>query len=214
MSFENSYMPVSKQLDVDAAFQRKLQYNFVQNQLEINKNQIMLDQRQNFESQMQEVRLRYKTFLDMLSYTIYEDNEGKIICAITDPTNEKITARPILNVIRYQSVIYYSYQPVLHYVMNISWEGGINGHVCFNNAKDGISPQVFLKSLKMRGVLFLVSGRTEKKVAEALLAYSYQNAKIIELPFFRGWNFMGNGRWQFADQNALILMEVEQNAVG
>ena len=89
----------------------------------------------------------------------------------------------------------------------------MNSSVYFKNAENGISPQIFLKNMKARGVLFLVSGRTEKKAAEALLAYSYQNAETIELPYYRGWNYMSKGNWRFADEKELIMEGMEKNAI-
>ncbi len=210
----DTYVPTSGQLDMMASYQAKLQYEFCKNQLQIGKQQMMLDQRRAFEIQMQEVKLQYKTFLDLLSYSIYEDCQDRLIFAITNPSNGKITAKPLLNVTKYQSVIYCSsYQATQHFVLGIRWKGNTQENVYFKNAKQGISPQLFLKNVKARGVLFLVSGRTEKKAAEALLAYSYQNAETIELPYYRGWNYMSKGNWHFADEKELIMERVEKDAI-
>lgn len=209
----NTCIPAPNQLDLVASYQAKLQYDFFKNQLDLNRNQMMLEQRKAYETEIQKVKIQYRTFLDMLSYSICEDSQGNMIFAITDPSNGKIAAKPLLNVCKFQSVLYFAYQPELHFVLGINWEGSMNGTVYFKKANQGISPQNFLKNLKARGVLFLVSGRTEKKAAEALLAYSFQHAETVELPYFRGWNFMSEGSWHFADERALIMKEIEKNAV-
>lgn len=206
-------IPAPSQLDLVASYQAKLQYEVLKNQVDINKNQMMLEQRKAFETEIQEIKIRYRTFLDMLSYSICEDSQGNVIFAITDPSNGKIAAKPLLNVRRFRSVLYCAYQPELHFVLGINWEGSMNGTVYFKKANQGISPQNFLKNLKARGVLFLVSGRTEKKAVEALLAYSFQHAETVELPCYHGWNFMSEGSWHFANERALIMKEIEKNAV-
>lgn len=209
----NPYTSAPSQLDMMASYQAKLQYEVCKNQLQIDKQQMMLDQRRAFETQMQEVKQQYRAYLDLLSFSIYADTQGKLIFSISDSTDATIAAKPLLNVTSYQSKIYFSGWPEKRYVLEISWEGGKNSSVYFKNAENGISPQIFLKNMKARGVLFLLSGRTEKKAAEALLAYSFQCAETIELPYYRGWNFMSKGRWHFADEKELIMKEVGENAV-
>lgn len=209
----DTYVPTSGQLDIMASYQAKLQYEFCKNQLQIGKQQIMLDQRRAFETQIQEVKQQYRAYLDLLSFSIYADTQGRLIFSISDSADGTIAAKPLLNVTSYQSKIYFSRCPEKRYVLEISWEGGMNSSVYFKNAENGISPQIFLKNMKARGVLFLVSGRTEKKAAEALLAHSYQYAESIELPYYRGWNFMSEGNWHFADDKELLLERVEKNAI-
>lgn len=49
-------------LDVSEQLDRKLQYDCMKMQMQLYKNQIVLEQKSNFEAQMLDLRLQYKTF--------------------------------------------------------------------------------------------------------------------------------------------------------
>lgn len=95
--------------------------------------------------------------------------------------------------------------------IRMPWEG-CREPIYFENTAEGVPGQKFLKKLRAKGILFRVSKRNEREVADALLAYSLNTQEEYEIPFFRGWNVMGNGRWHFAKDDEITMEEIINNA--
>lgn len=201
-----------KQTDLWANCQGKLNYELGKAQLELWKNQALKQQRYELEAALQDLKLRYQNYLELLSCTVFQDCYGRLVYAITDKDGGNIASKPLLNVSGFKAVRYYSCYPELRAFLRISWQDCERGGIYFRETPERISPQHFLKCLKSSGIMFLVSGRTERKAADALLAYAISTAEQKEIPFFRGWNLMSDGRWHFAHDNELTIREVEEHA--
>lgn len=189
--------------------QENMNYAYARTQLDLEKQQLSLAQRLEFEEKKKQQQIFYNSYMQLMCSTVYANSDGQLVYSISDSEGKNIRSKLLLNVRDYESTLYLSYFPVMHTVLEITWEGRLNQNsVCFLYEKEGISPDTFLKRLKSHGVLFLVSGRTEKEAAKALLAYSIENAEELELPFAYGWNMGGNGVWHFVMEDELTMQEV------
>ena len=202
------------QMDVWGAYQGKIFYEMKKRELDMEKNYIMQQQKVKMEEDLCELRVRYKCFMSMISSTVYRDSNGNIIYAITAPDGKKINAKVLLNVKKFRSRILVTYYPQARMVLDVWWGEGGESHVYFSYGKDGISPNVFLKTLKAKGVLLLVSGRTEHQAANALLAFTFNDAEVEEIPLAYGWGKNAEGKWHFAGEDEITLKEVLKNAIG
>lgn len=201
------------QTDLWIKMQGKLNYDLAKSEIDLKKNNGLLEQRYWHEQQLLDLRLRYQNYLQMMGCTVYRDSSGRMIYAIMNPQNEVISAKILLSVTGYETINYVSYCPQMYSTLVICWDGCKQNGICFQDLVKGVTPERFLKGLKSNGALFLVSGRAEKKAASALLAYSIQNMQKKELPFQYGWNRMENGDWHFCGQNEIVMQEVIKNAV-
>lgn len=144
-------------------------------------------------------------YLLIMGVTVYKDHSGDLIFALSDSDGNKISSKKLLNIKDFEAEILVSEMFGGKSALQISWNGSDNSHVFFPNFAQGISPNAFLKKLKSHGVLFQVSGRTEKKAAEALLAYSVQSARITEIPACYGWCKWSDGHWHFAREGEMTM---------
>lgn len=201
------------QTDLWTKVQGRLNYELAKTEIELRKNSGILEQRYWHEQQLMDMRVRYRNYLELLGCAVYRDSSGKIIYAITDPKNEVITAKILLNVDGYEAINCISYYPRICSALMIRWHGCKQKGICFRDLVSGVTPERFLRGLKSKGIMFLVSGRSEKKAAGALLAYSIQNMQETELSFQHGWGRMGNGEWHFSGQDEIVMQEVMENAI-
>lgn len=193
--------------------QEELNYAYAKGQLDLQKQQLSLAQRLEFEEKKKQMQISYSMYLQLMCSTVYENPDGQLLYAISDSEGKNIRSKPLLNIRGYEAILYLSYFSETYAVLEVSWgEQSDQNSVCFLYDKEGISPDTFLKKLKSHGVLMLVSGRAEKEAAKALLAYSIENAEEMELPFAYGWNMYGNGAWHFATEGELTMLEVLKNA--
>lgn len=197
--YQTGYMTYGKRLDYDLKKAR----------IDVEKNQVISNQRLEHEQKKENMKLRNKARLEMLSYEITEDSLGRIFCSQISLDEEKICSKILLNVINYTAVHLVSYNPEEYRVLGIAWEG-CGDAVLFEDGPEGISSQTFLRRLKARGVVFRVSKRNESAVADALLSYSRGVAEECEIPFHLGWNRMGDGRWHFAYSDEVTMKEVHK----
>ncbi len=191
--------------------QEQYAYECAKSQLDLSKQQQALNQRLEFEEKSRQLRLNYNVYQQMMGSTVYKDSDGKLIYAISDSEGEDIRSRVLFNVNHYESTLYLSYFPKVCAVLEISWDATDRNNIDFLYGNDGLSPDVFLKRLKARGLLMSVSSRMEKEAAKALLAYSINGAKEVELPFFYGWNKNRDGKWYFVHKDKLTMKEVLEN---
>lgn len=201
------------QTDLWTKVQGRLNYELAKSEIELRKNSGILEQRYWHEQQLMDMRVRYRNYLELLGCAVYRDSSGQMMYAITGPKNEAISTKILLSVRGYESVNCVSYYPQMYSALMIRWDGCEQNGICFRDLVKGVTPERFLRGLKAKGVLILVSGRAEKKAASALLAYSIQNMQKRELPFQYGWNRMENGNWHFCGQNEIVMQEVIKNAV-
>ena len=206
-----TYVPTVRQNDIWTGYEGRLQYEKVKAQIGIEKNAISLQQREQFEIRMKELKHQFDLYLQMMSSTIYKDSSGYLIYALVSGDGQTITSKRLLNVWGYETRLYFSYGAKGKTVLEISWGQESQNKIYFGDAQDGVYPKYFLKKLKSKGVLLLVSGRTEAKAADALLAYSFSSAPIVELPFTIGWGRNSAGRWHFARRDEMTLKEVLSN---
>lgn len=199
------------QTDIWTGCQNKLRYQVAQSEIELMKQRSRLEQRLEFEKHISEMKIYYDTYLKMMSCSVYRDSAGDIIYAIRDPDDKKIVSKVLLNVKGYKSRIYISYYPQIHTLLEISWGGDEGNRVYFDYTNEGVSPRDFLRTLKAKGVLLLVSGRTEIKAAQVLLSYSVSSADNVEIPYTYGWGKDKEGKWHFAKKTELVMREVKKN---
>lgn len=211
VAMNSQYMQTLYQSDVWTGYQGKLQYDMAKMQMELEKSHITMQQRLDYEKRLNELRVQYTCYLQMMSSTVYKDSSGNIVYAITAPDNKNIISRVLLNVKNFRSCIYICYYPAFQMVLEVRWGDG-DDSLRFQYTEEGILPNDFLRRLKARGVLLLVSGRTEKKAACALLAYSLESAEKIEIPFAIGWGKNKVGKWHYATQDELTMKEVMNDA--
>lgn len=203
-----TYMPAPNQMDVWTGYQGKLRYDTQKARLDIERQGIFLWKKEESELRLKQLRVQYEAFCRLLGDMVYKNSVGDLLYAITAPDGQKIISKRLLNVTGYETKLYVSYTPAMKAVLEISWGKQEQSGVYFAGAETGIDPAVFLNKFKRRGVLFLVSGRTEKKAAEALLAYSFSTASILEIPFTHRWGKDRSGKWHFARRSELTLREV------
>lgn len=193
-------------------YQDRLQYDMARTQLDLERQRALLLQKEEAERRIQDLRLRYSLCRQLLGCTVYGDYAGDLLVAITKPDEEQIISRRLLNVRQYQTKIYVAYHPNgERMVLEVAWGELGKNEIYFADVQRGIPPKNFLRKLKGKGIVLLVSGRAEKKVAEALLAYSLYSAPIVEIPFAYGWGRNSTGRWHFAKKDELTLKEILKN---
>lgn len=212
IKFECNQQNYNKQRDLWAQHQENYQYKLAQAQLELDRQQVSLEQKLKFEKRLQKLKLQYQVYLQLMGSSVYQNSAGKIMYSLTDAEGKDIRAKALLNVDNYIPRFFVSYSPKMQAVLEISWGNEERNRICFAYGNEGITPQVFLKRLKSRGVMFLVSGRTEREAAKAPLAYSINGAEMIEIPFTHGWVKNKQGDWHFADNTELTLQEVLEDA--
>ncbi|HBI62745.1 MAG TPA: hypothetical protein DDY31_16320 [Lachnospiraceae bacterium] len=192
--------------------QEDLNYAYAKGQLDLQKQQLSLAQRLEFEEKKKQLQISYNAYMQLIFSTVYKNSDGQLMYAISDSEGKNIRSKPLLNIRGYEAILYLSYFSEAYAVLEISWgEQSDQNSVCFLYNKEGISPDTFLKKLKSHGILMLVSGSAEKEAAKALLAYSIENVEEVELPFAYGWNMYGNGAWHFATEDELTMLEVLKN---
>lgn len=201
----------SNQHDLWQQNQEKIHYQLARTQLELDRQQATMEQRLEFEANLQNLKFQYKCYLKMMGSTVYQNSADKILYSLTDAEGNDIRTKVLLNITNYTSRFFVSYYPKYQAVLEISWGDKDKNKICFAYDNDGISPQIFLKRLKSRGVMLLVSGRTEREAAKALLAYSINNADVTELSYTHGWVKNKHGDWHFADDAEITLQEVLKN---
>lgn len=200
------YSPSASQFDPLQGYQGKLAYDFERAKLDLWKAAQMKGQKIDVEWQMCELKLIYQTHLAAMACTVYRSSSGDIFYSLGEPDGGKIVSHALLSVKQYASRIYMGGYPEYRAFLEITWER--DGRIVFPFVENGVDPKCFLKKLKSCGVLLLVSGRTEAKAAEALLAYSISSAESVELPCRHGWCQMSDGHWYFAMPDEKTLQEV------
>lgn len=200
------YNPSASQFDPLQSYRGKLTYDFEKAKIDLWKDAQMKGQRIDIERQMCELKLIYQTHLAAMACTVYCGSSGTMFYSLGEPDGGKIVSHALLSVKQYASRIYMGGYPEHRALLEITWEG--DGRIVFPFIEDGVDPKYFLKKLKGHGVLLLVSGRTEAKAAEALLAYSISSAESVELPYRHGWCQMSDGHWHFAMPDEKTLQEV------
>lgn len=194
------------QFDPLQNYQAKLMYEYKKREFDLWKNSQMHEQRLAFEKRMHELKIKYQAHLAAMICTVYCNAVGDIFYSFGEPDEGKIVSHALLSVGEYKSRIYLSYYSEPKACLEITWSG--SGRIVFPFDNEGINPKYFLKKLKSKGVLLLVSGRTEAKAAEALLAYSISSAENKELPYQHGWVRMSDGKWHFSMPDEMTLQEV------
>lgn len=189
-------------------YQMRLAYDAQKMQMSMYKQDITYQQRIAYEHAMQEQRIRYQNYLQLLSWSVYSDSNGNIIYAMTSPDKSQIVSKNLLNVENYRATIFKAFYPQVKSALQITWDSKSDNFLVFPFDSDGIEANLFLRKLKGKGVLLLVSGRMEKQAANALLAYSFNSAEQIEIPGRHGWNRMGDGSWHYAYSEEITFEEV------
>lgn len=202
------YIPSQNQTDIIDGYNGKLQYEMVKAEVGLRRNQIANEQRLQLQYGLEDIKLRFKTYMAMLGATVYMDCSRNLIFALSDSNGNKISSKRLLNVKGFESKILVSEMLGGKSALCISWENEKKSQIFFSEFTNGILPSTFLKKLKSHGVLFNVSGRTEKKAAEALLAYSVQTAKTIEVSACSGWCKWSDGTWHFAWEDEITMKEI------
>lgn len=205
------YTPTGRQMDVWTGYEGRLRYERLKAQIELEKSAISLQQREQFEIRIKEMKHRFDLYLQSIHGTVYKDSSGYLDYALMSGDGQTITSKRLVNTWGYEAKLYISYGTNGKMALEISWGQERHAKIYFGDAQDGVCPKCFLKKLKSRGVMLLVSGRTEAKAAEALLAYSFSSAPIIELPFTTGWGRNSAGRWHFARRGEMTMEEVLKN---
>lgn len=204
---QQGYSPPSPWHPAPNAYSEKLYFEREKAEIKVGKERELCFRRLELERLKQEIRLQNKVRLDMLSYEIYKDAMGRIIYSRVGTDQENFCSKILLNVCGYRAVNFVSFSPQMNMVMSISWEG-CRDPVHFKNTAEGIPVLKFLKKLKAKGILFRTSKRSEREVADALLAYSLNTQEEYEIPFDRGWNVMEDGRWHFAKADEMTMKEI------
>lgn len=202
------YDPPKGQNDVMSAYDERLRYEMAKAEVDLRKGQIVNQQRLQLQWGLEDIKLWYKTYMAMLGATVYKDNVGNLMFAISDERGAKISSKRLLNVKNFKSEILVSEVPEKNKVLYITWDGNENAQLFLHDLTKGISPNAFLNKLKGHGVLFTVSGRTEKKAAEALLAYSIEGANITEISACYGWCRKSDGNWHFAGEDEITMRRI------
>lgn len=202
----------SYQTDIWSAMNGKLQYEFLKREMALAQQQTNLYQRYEYGKALKDLQIQHEAYLQAMGITVYRDSLGDIIFAITDSKGGNIISTVLLNVKNYKTCMYTSYYPEFKTVLSISWGNGNDKRLRFDRTKENFTPELFLKKLKTRGIFLQVSGRTEKKAATALLAYSINSATDIIIPFSHGWGKDSEGRWHYAMKDELTMKEVLKDA--
>lgn len=155
--------PLNRQNDMMSAYDARSRYDATKAGIDLMKGQIANQQRLQLQWGLESIKQQSKVYMAMLGGTVYKDNFGNLIFAISDERGAKISSKKLLNVKNYRSEILVSEMPEKNEVLHIMWEGNENTQIFLPELTKGISPNAFLNKLKSRGVLFTVSGRTEKK---------------------------------------------------
>ncbi len=202
--------PQYTQVGVCSEEQRRLIFEWQKGRLELDKNQEKNNQRLAYEKESQAMKVYFDAFRTLLGAEVYRNAGGILVYAVTDPDGQTIRSRKLLSVEAYESRMLISANPCTR-VLEVSWKTGEEHVVYFPNAENGIPTEVFSKKLKAQGVEFLVSGRSEKKAATALLAFSFRDAPWIYIPFYHGWGQDAKGEWHYAADDELTMQEVLSN---
>lgn len=199
--YEDAYvsfpMYIPNQSDVVTGLQGKIYYERAKSDIRIREQGMMMQQRFQLEQELLRMKEQYRQYLSLMETAVYADAHGNLMLAFKSHEGQLMVARQLLNVTDFSASLLYSVYPTLQSVLHIKWEGVENG-IYISYSSEGISAASFLKRLKTKGVLLLVSGRTEKKAADALLAYAIMSASKIEIPPRYGWSKLSNGSWHFA----------------
>ncbi len=185
----------------------KLYYDVEKAQIDVVKNQTILAQRLEYEQKKEKMKIQICALKDMCHFEVYPDSLGRIFYSQIGIDDEKLHSKILFNAMNYTANCLLSFYPEVCVVLEVRWENCGKG-IYFEYTDEGISTQKFLKKLKARGILFRVSRRNEKAVAEALLSYTLNTAKKYEIPFCRGWNLMESGKWHFAERDEMTMKEV------
>ena len=178
----------------------------------LQKQDRMLQRKLEYEKAVIELEVYYEQLKQLLAYQVYADEAGNVIFSLTDPKDEEIVAKPLLKVKGYKTVILKSYYPEPASALQISWYEQKVESLIFLLGPDGIDAKKFLKAIKAKGLMMQVAIRAEKQAAEALLAFSLNSAKQVEIPGVHGWNQMKNGSWHYAHERELTFKEVKCDA--
>ena len=205
-NFVNPYTSSMQQSDIGSRYQEKILYEVNKAEIALKKQAASNEQKLMLENTLQELRLQYKTCLDLLEMNVYKDSNGQLIFAVQDHKKTKIAAKKLLNVQGVQSHLYVASYPVFKTVFEMSWDEGKSIRLPYT--EEGISPTHFLKKMKSHGIFLSVSGRTEKRAAEALFAYLLYTAKEVEIPYFHGWVVTSAGEWHYAEENEMTMKEL------
>lgn len=205
------FQPNQKLQDLIAGYNYRLWYDWQKRYLDLEKQQMSNEEKIRCERQLQDLRVCYQAYARMLTERVYCDMEGEIIFAIESSDGKQIIAKKLLNVSHFRSIVYETFHPDFMAVLEISWGEESTNHVRMRCDKGDMLPKILLKKLNSRGVFLMVSGRTEKKASEALLAYAFCTADKIEILRFHGWGKYLNGMWHYAGKDEITMKEMLKN---
>ena len=190
--------------------QMRLDYVRQKDCLELMKNQAKYNQRLEFEKQSQAVKLCREVYKEFLGAEVYRNTEGVLIYVVADPEQKISRSKRLLNIAGYKPRLLVSEHPAKT-ILEIAWGEREIQKIFFSDAQEGIPTALFLRKLKSKGVVLLVSGRSEKTAAEALIAFTYREAPRVCIPFYHGWCLNEEGRWHYAGDEELTMQEVLEN---
>ncbi len=187
-------------------YQEKIEHKWVEGQMDVNKQQAILNQRYEFEKCLLDLKTKNKIYNELLCGTVYKAADGSMVYSVMDADGDVLRSKVLLNTKEFETCMYYTSYPVFQAVLMVSLNK--DEKIFFNFGKDGISPNFFLKKFLARGINILVSKKAEGDASKALLSYSINYAKYIQLPFAFGWCKYGDGVWHFAKFGELTMQEV------
>lgn len=193
----NGYPLTPCQTDLVTGLQGKVRYEMAKSEIKICEQGILQQQRLQFENDVLRRKEQYRQYLLLMETSVYADARGDLMLAFKSHDGHTIVTKKLLNVTGFTACIFYSVYPTMESILHVTWEKKRNG-IYFPDFSDGISPAEFLKCLKAKGILLLVSGRAEKRAADALWAYTVMYAPEKEIPSRCGWHKRSDGRWHFA----------------
>lgn len=205
----NNNLPVIQNslLASDSADYQKISIHNQMAQIEVKKEQEITNECIRREQAKNIVRVQSNELKKMISYEVIRDSLGWMLYAPVGLNQEIIPYKILLTVRNYKAVWLTNLYPEPHRVLKVSWED-CREAIYFEIGTKGISTRMFLERLKAQGVVLRTSKRCSSEVADALLAYSLNTEEEYDIPWYLGWNRMGDMDWHFADKKETTMREV------